>query len=318
MPVDYSKFEKVEDSDEEKEKDREEKKEEIKKSACPPVKDVECANCAKVCAKQFKCGTCKKATYCSAACQREDWKFHKRNCKAPEVKKKEEEKPKPPPESRKQTGKSEVVRDDDDDVGDWYRHREWRPEKKEHFVPTKVTEPQQIPATGVSAGGASAWNKAGTWEDKDTMAWWKERLPSALESVQYECSLGKARVSSVKEIKGEASICSVRGSLRYLFDLSFETPFVVQRTGEHGEERIKGKITWSEFSDALAKQEEFAATEVSCDTPGYKDQGKKVVEKEVVPALFLALRDLIAEYQKESLVSREVPAIGTGYPVAAG
>lgn len=330
MPVDYTKFDKVEESDdEEAQKAREEKKKAIVESAT--AKGPECGNCAKVCVKVLKCGTCKAKTYCSPACQKEDWKFHKRVCKPFEdkAKKEREEKEKKEKEekdkaaralAKKQTGKSEVVRDDDDEVGDWYRHREWIPEKKQHFVPTKVTEPQKAqelePATG---GAASAWNKAGTWEDKDTLSWWKERLASALTAVSVETSLGTATITDVENIKGEASIASVRGRVRYLFDLQMETPFVMKRMGSDGEERIKGRVTFTEFSDALAADSHDYALEVKCDTPGWKDQGRRVAEAELVPAMKAALVALIADYQEETLVARETskeaaPAVAAAYP----
>merc|ERR1712113_546178 len=54
----------------------------------PPPKPAEpppqCQSCATPCEKPLRCGTCKTATYCSAKCQKEDWRFHKRICKKPE------------------------------------------------------------------------------------------------------------------------------------------------------------------------------------------------------------------------------------------
>merc|ERR1712157_652631 len=40
-----------------------------------------CLTCKGDCAKVLRCSVCKTATYCSAQCQKEDWKFHKRLCK---------------------------------------------------------------------------------------------------------------------------------------------------------------------------------------------------------------------------------------------
>lgn len=66
---------------------------------CVVAEGVVCKNCnATVTQKVLRCGVCKKASYCSNTCQKEDWKFHKRICKKYEP----ESEPtlaKPPPDS---------------------------------------------------------------------------------------------------------------------------------------------------------------------------------------------------------------------------
>jgi hypothetical protein len=42
-----------------------------------------CHNCHKDIQKPLRCGVCKRVTYCSAQCQRDDWTFHKRTCRKP-------------------------------------------------------------------------------------------------------------------------------------------------------------------------------------------------------------------------------------------
>merc|ERR1712129_256844 len=42
-----------------------------------------CKNCSAVCEAVKRCSVCKEATYCSAACQKDDWQFHRRICKKP-------------------------------------------------------------------------------------------------------------------------------------------------------------------------------------------------------------------------------------------
>merc|ERR1719210_2193578 len=50
------------------------------KPAKPPP---DCQSCGKACTKPLRCGRCASAVYCSAACQKEDWRFHQRICKKP-------------------------------------------------------------------------------------------------------------------------------------------------------------------------------------------------------------------------------------------
>ena len=85
MPIDYSKFANIEDSDEEPEKEKT-KVTKTAESAAPAAK-AKCANCGKEGAKMNACSVCKKVGYCSRDCQKQDWQFHKRVCKKPEPKK---------------------------------------------------------------------------------------------------------------------------------------------------------------------------------------------------------------------------------------
>jgi hypothetical protein len=45
-------------------------------------KDHKCATCGvgPAAVRFMRCSVCKAVTYCGAACQREDWKTHKRTC----------------------------------------------------------------------------------------------------------------------------------------------------------------------------------------------------------------------------------------------
>merc|ERR1711920_351827 len=50
-----------------------------------PAAQFHCHNCFAIITKPLRCGTCKKVEYCSAACQKDDWRFHKRVCSKPEA-----------------------------------------------------------------------------------------------------------------------------------------------------------------------------------------------------------------------------------------
>jgi MYND finger/Activator of Hsp90 ATPase, N-terminal len=244
--VDYSKFDEVSGgSSSEEGTDLNKKKTKV---ATPEV--FPCGNCSKIPANPLRCGVCKSKHYCSGECQKEDWKFHKRVCKEPKQKdssttdKAKDDKTKSDPLDRSKTvkkpspikGKPEIVKDDSEKV-EWYRHREWKPDQKQEFVPKKIDEPETIaPTTSTSSTiGKSVWNAADTWEERDMTSFGKSWIKDNFEKAT--------------SINGDASLPLIRGKIRFLFDFEFECNF-------------NGK-TWKvvEFSD-------------SDENPGIKTSGK--------------------------------------------
>ncbi|CAM9574527.1 unnamed protein product [Chrysoparadoxa australica] len=112
------------------------------------------------------------------------------------------------------------------------------------IAPKKMDAPTA--AAPVEAAGSSAWNTAGTWEEKDRTQWGKDRLeellkgfkvttPEGIIEVQgtplLSCLLSspshvtKSQVTGVKDIEGEASISFSRGKKRYLYEYSLRLDF---------------------------------------------------------------------------------------------
>merc|ERR1719421_1924496 len=124
-PIDYSKFNNIEDSDDEKETGGYAKA----KSAPKAPEKAHCYNCQQDILKPLRCGVCKVATYCSQKCQKDDWSYHKRICKKPAPPKEADPPPRrdeaAPSKPARPKGEEKVV--EDDKVDDWYRHREWKP-----------------------------------------------------------------------------------------------------------------------------------------------------------------------------------------------
>ncbi|CAE7677787.1 unnamed protein product [Symbiodinium pilosum] len=244
--IDYSKFDKIEDSDDEKpEKAAETKPAEAEKPHCH--------NCHKDVQKPLRCGVCKKVSYCSAACQKEDWSFHKRVCKKPEEKAKAAPRKAPASETKRPAKEDKVVDNDDDDVGTWYRHREWKPtqEPKKEFKPVPVEAKAGAPAEDSSpAKAGSAWNAAGTWEEKDVTEFAQKGLREALSSFQdVEAAGGVISASPVEAVEGEASKPVIRGKMRHIFDLNFQVKFEFKWMDSSGQRKAEGKIAISDFTN---------------------------------------------------------------------
>lgn len=257
MPVDYSKFDNIEDSDDEQPQTK-------KAPAKAAPEKPHCANCSRDIPKPLKCGVCKKVSYCSQKCQKEDWQFHKRNCNKPEEpkKKREPSQNKSPEQAASKRaaskGKAEdKVVDNDDDVGTWYRHREWKPsEAKQEFKPTQLTADAAAEAgtTGnrdsVKTAG-SAWNKAGTFEDVDVTSKAKDSFKVALSEpvANVDAGGGSICVTDIGDVSGDASKPVIRGTVRHLFDLGFEVKFAFKWMGDGGQKKAEGSLKVSDFTN---------------------------------------------------------------------
>lgn len=107
-----------------------------------------------------------------------------------------------------------------------YFHNELSAEAKEligDIAPKKLDTPAPLPSSA-STGGASVWNKAGTWEEKDTTKWATESLEKQIMQTTYffpESSPAPGSlvtVTKVSKLDGHASFAQVRGKKRYIYE----------------------------------------------------------------------------------------------------
>eukprot|EP00933_Yihiella_yeosuensis_P043335 TRINITY_DN3807_c2_g1_i4.p1 TRINITY_DN3807_c2_g1~~TRINITY_DN3807_c2_g1_i4.p1 ORF type:complete len:337 (+),score=94.11 TRINITY_DN3807_c2_g1_i4:76-1086(+) len=289
--IDYSKFDKIEDSDDEK-TPRTADPNTVTKQA--EIEKPYCQNCRADVQKPLRCGVCKKVTYCSAKCQKEDWQFHKRNCKKPEPPKADKDKLKAPStedkerrqKEREQKKKEETVVDNDDEKLTWYRHREWKPsaEPKKEFKPEKLdssSASDSSPAAAKPQAG-SAWNAAGTWEDRDVTSFAKDSLTQRLGSQpELDVAGGVMSVVSVTDVEGDASKPVIRGKLRHMFDLSFKIKFAFKWMDSDGQGRAEGSINIQDFTNDTFTEGVLSAPQV---TLSFKESAKTGSRQQAVEA----------------------------------
>mmetsp|Transcript_21980 Transcript_21980/g.65900 ORF Transcript_21980/g.65900 Transcript_21980/m.65900 type:complete len:156 (+) Transcript_21980:1380-1847(+) len=126
--------------------------------------------------------------------------------------------PPPPP-----TGGDSTDDDDDDDDGPitWYKHRETKlPDS--NVVHQKLASPEVVRAPSDASAG-SAWNAAGTWEEKDVLPRVKTRVAEVLKAVApRDFGAGLVSFDRVKEVTGDASVGVIRGRKRQFVDLQIE------------------------------------------------------------------------------------------------
>ncbi|KAG2493273.1 hypothetical protein HYH03_008410 [Edaphochlamys debaryana] len=108
--------------------------------------------------------------------------------------------------------------------------------------PRKLTEAEKAELERqAAANGASAWNAAGTFEERNATSWAKDRLKGLLGGL--ELAGGEVTVTDVNSVEGEANIFLVRGKKRSGFDLEMQLAWKgVPRAGA-GELRGHCKVT---------------------------------------------------------------------------
>lgn len=253
--IDYSKFDAIQDSDDET---TQTSSPPVQKQAAPTV--PQCHNCHKDIVKPLRCSICKKVSYCSVGCQKDDWQYHKRACQKPVEKKAAGEKP--PPRKPSERSEARDRKKPEDTVVEaeenltWYRHREWRPtdEPKREFTPTKIDDaaaassPEgQSPERKQQAG--SVWNAAGTWEEKDVTSMAKSTLSQKLSGLkELEVAGGVLSLEPHPTIEGDASKPVIRGKLRHIFDLSFKLKFGLKWMDSSGQRKAEGTIAIADFT----------------------------------------------------------------------
>ncbi|KAI3443487.1 hypothetical protein Pfo_000152 [Paulownia fortunei] len=95
----------------------------------------------------------------------------------------------------------------------------------------------------------SAWNRAGTWEEKNLNKWATDRIKELLVSMgSLEFSGGKAEIVEVTRCSGDAFLVTVRNKKRvgYTYELTLKVKGEWHIGGE--KKKMKGHIDVPEFS----------------------------------------------------------------------
>ncbi|XP_015966276.1 uncharacterized protein LOC107490020 [Arachis duranensis] len=115
-------------------------------------------------------------------------------------------------------------------------------------VPHKLS-PQDPQSQPNSATLGSAWNRAGTWEEKSLNNWATPRIKELLVSVgSIKLSSGTAKVEEVTKCIGDAFLVIVRNKKRvgYTYELTLKVKGELNLRGE--KKSVGGHIDVPEFS----------------------------------------------------------------------
>jgi len=110
-----------------------------------------------------------------------------------------------------------------------YFHRTLSPEDSAligDITPKPIVEQSTMTTSG-KISNASAWNAAQTWEERDVSSWAKTTLCTVLNENLNTVKVGNYSLKylSFDNVKGEAQITHIRGTARFLFEMSFSFKF---------------------------------------------------------------------------------------------
>lgn len=171
------------------------------------------------------------------------------------------------------------------------------------ITPAKVV-PSAAPAaaaTRATVEGSSAWNAAGTWEERTVTSWAKPRLEELLVGVEAPLpnGLGVVRTTKVKNLTGDASITMMRNKKKHLFDFSFAVDWSVMLLDEGP---CKGTLTFPDVSPDCDGEYE-ALCEVDRTTPpaarALLDAYVKNPSQGLRPAICAAIQTFVDEFNAQ-------------------
>lgn len=158
-----------------------------------------------------------------------------------------------------------------------YFHHEMTEEEKKLIgdIAPKKLDANAAAATATSAEpvveGASAWNKAGTWEEKDIGKWAVDTLSSTLLTCSYDIPGTDQTAKVVKANKmdvhdgGHASVAAVRGKKRYIYEFGYELVWELSSAGGDADVEMRGKLVLPDIDGTVAAGEWHDVSDFTAD-----------------------------------------------------
>ncbi|KAF3784328.1 hypothetical protein EJ110_NYTH30554 [Nymphaea thermarum] len=179
-------------------------------------------------------------------------------------------------------------------------YRYWVRESTDSAAPLPV--PRKLSAEDLSkqeprAKLGSAWNHAGTWEEKNLNTWATGRIKELLNSLDsLEFSGGKASISEVSKCTGDAFLVTVRNKKRVGYTYEITLDFKGEWLIKEGKKTIKGSIDIHEFS--FGELDDLQMEVSLKEDKGLGEEGRQRIVKDV--RLFLPLiRNNLSKFEEE-------------------
>ena len=156
-----------------------------------------------------------------------------------------------------------------------YFHNELSEEAKRligDIAPKKLETTPPAPIAATENKGTSAWNKAGTWEERDCTNWATDSLKEQLEKVVYTLPASSPAPSGVvkttkAKVSGHASVARVRGKKRFIYEMSVQLEWSFAHEGNEA----NGKISFPDIDGTCMVGEPYEASGFNID---HSDDGQ--------------------------------------------
>ena len=106
--------------------------------------------------------------------------------------------------------------------------------------------------------GRSAWNAAGTWEERNTTAWCSAQLQRRLEETSVTVDKVNADIASIEELTGDASVAIAGGKKRYIFDFHVRLNYEINDPDKNNEVIAKGTVRLPDICSTSHEELEVA------------------------------------------------------------
>ncbi|KAK6941186.1 Activator of Hsp90 ATPase, N-terminal [Dillenia turbinata] len=163
-------------------------------------------------------------------------------------------------------------------------------------VPRKLTT-HDLSSCSSKPSLGSAWNHAGTWEEKNLNKWASDRMKELLVSMDsLEFSGGKADVTDVTKCVGDAFLVTVRNKKRVGY--TYELTLKVKGEWHVGEEKkvIKGHLDVPEFSFGELDELQIEVR-LSEDKDLVQDDKRRIIQD--LKQFLRPLREKLLQFEEE-------------------
>lgn len=141
------------------------------------------------------------------------------------------------------------------------------------IAPKKLESvPPPAPAASAAAKGTSAWNNAGTWEEKNVSSWAKETLTNQLLQTTFMLPTSSpapnalVTVSKVKQCDGHASVAVARGKTRFIYEWCVKLEWHLGGAADSGDDLdCSGSLAIPDIDGTIAVGEGYEIHEFAVD-----------------------------------------------------